>query len=265
LRVAYCHEPTPGLSHARNTALREVDAEVIAWLDDDELADKGWVEALRRGFGRPGRPVAVCGIMLPAQLETRAQVDFERYGGFHKGRGMQAQALSLSADPDLNPLYPLPNFGAGGNMAFCVRDGRRLGGFDPRLGAGTLTHGGEETQLLARLLADGGTIMHWPSAVTWHYHRRSDEELRKQFFGYSAGLTAFYVSMIRDSPKNILGILKLVPRGLRKMKENQSSGTDAGIPDDFPQVLLQAGRRGLLQGSWLYVREWRRQSRVATR
>lgn len=259
LRVRCCHEPVPGLSRARNRGLSEVRSELIAWIDDDEVADPDWIAWLKRGFAHPDRPDAVAGLMLPAELETAAQVDFERYGGFNKGRGVEPVALRAGTASVFDPLYPLPNFGAGGNMAFRTERLRAIGGFDNRLGAGTFTHGGEETRALSLLLEHGSTILHWPPAITWHYHRRTDEALEKQFFGYSAGLTAFFMSMILTSPKYLWRILRFVPRGVNRMLANRGAGQQdsptGGVPDD----LLRAGRKGLVQGGWLYLREVRRQ------
>lgn len=236
-----------------------MESDVIAWIDDDEVADRDWMTWIKRGFAASSRPDAVAGVMLPAELETDAQVNFERYGGFNKGRGMLPEILRAGTASVPDPLYPLPNFGAGGNMAFRTGALRAIGGFDARLGAGTLTHGGEETLALSLLLQNGATVLHWPPAVTWHYHRRTDEALEKQFFGYSAGLTAFYASVLHASPRSIWRILGIVPSGLRRMLANRKTGGQDGPPVGFPDHLLRAGRRGLLQGAWLYVREARKQ------
>lgn len=264
LKIRCYHEPTPGLSRARNRALREVRSDFIAWIDDDELADRDWVAWIKRGFAVPDRPAAVAGVMLPAELETAAQVDFERYGGFNKGRDMAPIRLRAGTPAVADPLYPLPGFGAGGNMAFRTDALRAIGGFDNRLGAGTLSCGGEETLALSLLLVSGGLILHWPPAVTWHYHRRTEEELEKQFFGYSAGLTAYYMSLILSSPNYVLRILGFMPRGIKRIQANKAAGVlPGGPPADFPEQLLRAGRKGLYQGAWLYLREAHRQRRSA--
>jgi glycosyltransferase involved in cell wall biosynthesis len=259
LRVRCCHEPVPGLSRARNRGLSEVRSDLIAWIDDDEVADPDWVAWIKRGFAHPDRPDAVAGLMLPAELETAAQVNFERYGGFNKGRGVEPVALRAGTPSVVDPLYPLPSFGAGGNMAFRTERLRAIGGFDNRLGAGTLTHGGEETRALSLLLEHGSMILHWPPAITWHYHRRTDEALEKQFFGYSAGLTAFFMSMILTSPKYLWRIYRFVPRGVKRMLANHGSGQQDSPTGGVPDHLLRAGRKGLVQGAWLYLREVRRQ------
>ena len=262
LRMRCYHEPIPGLSRARNRGLSEVHTELIAWIDDDEVADPDWIAWIKRGFAFPERPDAVAGFMLPAELETDAQVNFERYGGFNKGRGIEPVPLLAGRPSVFDPLYPLPNFGAGGNMAFRTEMLRAIGGFDNRLGPGTLTLNGEETRALSLLLDSGSMILYWPPAIAWHYHRRTDEALEKQFFGYSAGLTAFYMSLIVTSPKYFGRILRFVPRGVKRMLANRGSGSPDFPTGGVPENLLRAGRKGLFQGAWLYLREVRRQRRT---
>jgi glycosyltransferase involved in cell wall biosynthesis len=262
LRMRCCHEPAPGASRARNRGLAEVRSELIAWIDDDEEADPDWIAWIKRGFAYPDRPDAVAGLMLPAELETAAQVNFERYGGFHKGRGVEPVSLRAGTPSVVDPLYPLPNFGAGGNLAFRTERLRAIGGYDNRLGTGTLTCGGEETRALSLLLENGSTILHWPPAITWHYHRQTDEALEKQFFGYSAGLTAFYMSMIMTSPRYLWRIPRFVPRGVKRLLANRGSGPQDSPTGDVPDNLLRASRKGLFQGAWLYLREVRRQRRA---
>jgi glycosyltransferase involved in cell wall biosynthesis len=248
-------EPRPGLARARNRALGSVRTELVAWIDDDESADPGWVRALKQGFAHETGPAAVCGAMLPAELDAEAQVRFEQYGGFNKGRGMAPEVLRVGAPSVASPLYPLPPFGAGGNMAFRTEALRAVGGFDPCLGAGRRTRGGEETRVLALLLSSGQVVLHWPSAVTWHTHRREMAALRKQLYGYSAGLSAFYASMIRSRPAAALDILRLSPYAWRDLRNRGDSLRVGDLPEDFPAGLLKAARRGLLEGPFMYLYE----------
>jgi glycosyltransferase involved in cell wall biosynthesis len=254
-RCEYLHEPRPGLSRARNRGLAAVRTELVAWIDDDEVTDPGWVRQLKEGFAHGAAPAAVCGVMLPAELESEAQVRFEQYGGFSKGRGMTPEVLRAGTPSVVSPLYPLPSFGPGGNMAFRTESLRAAGGFDPCLGAGTRTHGCEETRALSVLLSSGEAVLHWPAAVTWHTHRREMAALRKQLYGYSAGLSAFYASTLRSRPAAAFELLRLAPlvlRDLRRGDDNQRSGD---LPDDFPADLRKAARRGLLEGGFMYAYE----------
>jgi len=258
----YVVEPRPGLSRARNRGLAAVGTELVAWIDDDETTDADWVSRLRQGFAHEASPAAICGVMLPAELESEAQVRFEQYGGFNKGRGMAPEVLRKGTSSVVSPLYPLPAFGSGGNMAFKTEALRAVGGFDNCLGAGTRTHGGEEVRVLSLLLSRGDAILHWPAAITWHTHRRDMPALKKQFYGYSAGLSAFYASMIRSKPTAALEILGLTPHVIRDLRHGSDNQRSGHLPDDFPPDLLKAARRGLIEGGFMYayeaLKDWRR-------
>jgi GT2 family glycosyltransferase len=263
----YVVEPRPGLSRARNRGLREVDTELVAWIDDDEIADSNWACAVTQGFAHESNPAAVCGVMLPAELEYEAQVRFEQYGGFNKGRGMTPEVLRAGTPSVTSPLYPLPGFGPGGNMAFRTESLLRMGGFDPYLGAGTRTHGCEETRALSLVLSAGDAILHWPAAIMWHTHRRSMAGLRKQFYGYSAGASAFYVSTIKSRPSAVFDIARLFPHALRDFREGSENKRSGHLPSDFPAELRKAARRGLIDGPFMYayevIRDWRHPARGA--
>jgi hypothetical protein len=257
LRLPTCEyivESRPGLARARNRGLGAVRTELVAWMDDDEVADAGWVHALKEGFSHQAEPAAVCGMMLPAELEVEAQVRFEQYGGFNKGRGIMPEVLRMGASI-ASPLYPLPPFGPGGNMAFRTEALRSVGGFDPCLGAGTRSHTGEETRALSLLLLAGQVVLHWPGAITWHTHRREMAALRQQLYGCSAGLSAFYASMIRSKPTLVFDILRLSPYAVRDARRSDKSMRLGHLPDDFPACLLKAARRGLIEGGLMYAYE----------
>jgi glycosyltransferase involved in cell wall biosynthesis len=248
-------EREPGLSRARNRGLAAVQTELVAWLDDDEIAEKSWTAQIRRGFAHSAAPVAVCGLMYPAELEYDAQVQFEQYGGFNKGRGVVPEVLRKGMSTIVDPLYPLPTFGAGGNMAFRTCVLREAGGFDPYLGAGTRSCGGEETLVLSRLLAEGLAVLHWPVAITWHTHRRDVVGFRKQMYGYGAGLSAFYASVVLHDPRQALKLVGLVPHVVHEMKGGADNRRVGNISSEFPRDLLRARRRGYVEGGFMYLYE----------
>ena len=255
LPIVYLREERPGLSRARNLGLKHARGSHTLWLDDDEVADKDLIRQVKRGFSHPDQPAAVCGLMLPAELETDAQVRFEQFDGFNKGRGLSPRVIRLGSEQLRSPLYPMPGFGAGGNMAFANAALRRAGGFDEYLGVGTRTGGGEETRALSTLLRSGSSVLHWPTAITWHYHRRDMPSLVRQMRGYGAGLTAFYASTVFDNPRVIPEIVRLIPRGVRDLHGTQDAMI-APLPVDFPKELTRASRRGLLLGGAYYGRDY---------
>lgn len=265
LDIHYVVEPRPGLSRARNAALkRELGGDIVAWLDDDELADSLWLSELARAFD--GRPdvVAASGVVVPAELNASAQLWFEQFGGHSKGRGFTADEFSPRTWSKQHPLYPLPPFGVGANMAIRIGALRRLGGFDEALGAGTPAQGSEDTKMFTDLLRAGGTVAYRPTAVTRHFHRRDLEGLRRQMRGYGSGLTGVYTASVLARPSTMVDLVRLAPRALRDLYSSDSLRV-ATLEDDFPRGLLAENRRGLITGPWLYLRgraqNWRAERR----
>src|SRR5205807_167629 len=77
-----------------------------------------WLAEIARALADHPAADVVSGVIVPAELETAAQVWFEQFGGHSKGRGFRPAAFSPATAKTQSPLYPLPPFGTGANMAF---------------------------------------------------------------------------------------------------------------------------------------------------
>ena len=260
--IGYVVEPQKGLSWARTKAIRTVTEGILAWIDDDEIADPHWLAELARGFYNHPEADAVSGVMVPGELETWAQVLFEQYGGFNMHRGFTPALFSPDTARIQSPFYPLPLFGAGGNMAVRSTGLARIGGFDVALGAGGRCMAGEDTRLFTDLLCTGGTVVYQPTAITRHFHRRRMEDLHIQMFGYGVGLTAFYMSLVVSRPQSILQLIRLLPIALRELFTRQSLQT-GDLPSNFPTELIRTKRRGMLLGPIFYLRSRVETARIA--
>ncbi len=261
--VEYLKEPRAGLSFARNAAVAAAPGEILAWIDDDEYADVNWLAEVARARADHPEADVVSGVIVPAELETQAQLWFEQFGGHSKGRGITPDVFSPATAHRQSPLYPLPPFGTGANMTFRPGVIERIGGFDTALGAGTPAMGSEDTLAFTQVLVTGGTIVYQPTAVTHHYHRRDFEGLHKQMVGYGAGLTAAYTSLLLSRPGLLWPLIKLAPGALRDLTSSDSLRVST-LKEDFPRELLTANRRGMLAGPRAYLRG-RRAARAKVR
>jgi GT2 family glycosyltransferase len=251
LDIHYVVEPRPGLSWARNRAIEASDTEVLAWVDDDEICDRWWAAELARGFVEVPGAGAVTGLVVPAEIDTQSQARFEQYAGIYTARGFARTVFSPETARMQSPLYPLPPFGIGANMAFRRDALTRIGGFDCALGAGTAALAGEDTAALSALLLAGGTIVYQPTSIVRHHHRRDHPALRALMMAYGRGLGAYYASMLARRPKCAFELLRLSRRALRE-KFGPAGGRSSRLDADFPRDLIHANRIGLLQGPFMY-------------
>ncbi len=249
--MRYILEPTPGLSVARNTALRHIKGEFMACIDDDEAADKYWLLELAQAFERSENVTAVSSVIVPAELETQAQVWFEEFGGHSKGRGFTPDMFNITTHYKQSPLFPVPPFGTGGSMAFNTKAIRKIG-FDITLGAGTPVQASEDTAAFFDVLMAGQTIVYQPSAIMRHYHRSDLPSLQAQLRGYGLGLTAFYLRSLRKHPRLVLEFLTLVPKALLYMFSPKSERQ--ATMKTFPKDLSQLQRRAMLEGFAAYLK-----------
>ena len=256
LALRYVREPRPGLSWARNAGIAATSADIIAWLDDDEEPDRHWLAELARGFARGDDVGCVTGKVLPARLETQAEQMFEQLGGYCRGRGFSPELFSRHGPQ--SPLYPLPPFGVGANMAFRRGVLQRIKGFDVALGAGTPALSGEDTLAFALVLLAGYRIAYEPTALVRHYHRADVDGLGRQLRAYGIGLTAYYLALLRRQPSVLPALLSLAPTAIGYLRADAS---DTPAPGSAPGVRRQQPW-WLLTGPAAYIRSALRQARV---
>lgn len=251
-------EPESGLSRARNRGASVSQGSVVAYIDDDARPADHWVTELAAGYTQNPQAAAVNGSIFPGEIETEAQEWFFQYGGHSKGRSFVPQIIDPSMPGSQSALYPLPPFGAGGNMSVRRDVLLRVGGFDEALGAGTPACGGEETGLFTQLLLAGYTLVYWPSALAWHADRAELTELVAQMRALGTSLTAYYTSVVVRDPRLIPRLVALVPQGIRDVRGAPGSVRTATMSASFPRALMQSNRRGMVSGPAAYLRGRRR-------
>ncbi|MFE4372343.1 glycosyltransferase [Streptomyces sp. NPDC056835] len=272
-RVDYVHEPRPGLALAHNRGLAETDGAdgaVVAFTDDDVIADPHWLTALSTPFAADPGLGCVTGLILPARLTTPAQILLESHGGFAKG--FEQRLYDPARPPAGEPLFPFTagSFGSGANMAFRTDALRAVGGFDPATGTGTPARGGDDLYAFVRILSAGHRLRYTPWALVWHHHRETWRDLEDQAYGYGAGLTAYLTAILVRRPALLPALLARLPRGLahaRAITAHRSHG-EASVPGapgvhgaqqhPWPRRLSRLERRGMLYGPLGYAKARRR-------
>ncbi|MER5771355.1 glycosyltransferase [Streptomyces sp. NPDC001985] len=266
-RVRYVREEVPGLAIAHNRGVAVAAGEVIAFTDDDVIADPHWLTALTAPFAADPGLGCTTGLILPARLGTPAQILLESHGGFAKG--FAPRTWDPAAPPADEPLFPFTagSFGSGANMAFRAAALRAAGGFDPATGTGTPARGGDDLYAFVSVLAAGHRLCYTPEALVWHHHRETWRDLTNQAYGYGAGLTAYLTALLVRRPALIPALLRKLPRGLahartitahRDTAEAAVPGAHGAQGHAWPRQLSRLERRGMLAGPVGYVRARRR-------
>ena len=206
--VNYVREPKPGLDFARNRALTEATNEMLAFLDDDVVVDRNWLDGFIEAWAENPDAAAFTGLVLPYELATEAQILFEQNGGFRRGFEKIRYGQFLPG----NPLYPCGSgiFGAGCNMAFRREILLKLGGFDEALDTGAPLPGGGDLDIFYRVIRAGYPLVYEPQYLVFHQHRREKEKLRRQYWTWGLGFTAFVVKSYQSDPPQRPKLRRLV-------------------------------------------------------
>ena len=246
--VRYVHEPRPGLDIARNSGARASRGQILAYTDDDVVLHPRWLERLVEAFDAP-QIWAVTGLVLPAELATPAQWQFERYWGF--GRGFERKDFGPRfLQEHLATGCPAWLIGAGANMAFRRTAFDRAGFFDERLDVGAAGCSGD-SEIWHRILCADGICRYEPTAVAFHYHRREWADLKKQIRAYMRGHSAALLVQYERSGRtgNLRRLFLSFPSFYAKRAVKQFlRGQDPS------NLLMRDEIAGLLSGVWFYLR-----------
>ena len=245
-RIRYIAESRVGLSAARNAGLAAARGEIVAFTDDDVTVDPHWLSSLAHAFLRDNA-ACVTGLILPLELETRAQLWFEQFGGFGKGFDRRSFDLGSNRPPEALFPYAAGWFGSGANMAFRTGILRRLGGFAVELGAGTAAHGGEDLDAYLNVICAGHRLVYEPRALLWHRHHRNLRDLSTQIHRYGIGLSAVLTKRFVASPKERRQIVRRLPAGLAYAVDPRSA-KNAGKGRGYPAWLTLLELAGMLRG-----------------
>ena len=170
-RFRSVRELQQGISFARNRGIRESRGEVLAFIDDDEIATPGWLEKLTANlfsgeWAGSGGPVV-------SQWNRRPPTWWSDKSPFTLG-----PLAAWGADPKVKTLVHPP---VGANMAFRRETFDKFGGFRTDLGrvGGILLHG-EDTEFGRRLMDAGLKLRYEPAAVT--LHPVDESRISKKYF-----------------------------------------------------------------------------------
>ncbi len=221
----YLFESRPGLSRARNTAVKAAQGEIIVFTDDDVLVAENWLEEIDCEFSNDPDLFALGGRVVLARNTLQDVAIF---------------------DVDERREITFPNSGGvamGANMAFRRELFDRIGLFDVRLGAGTFFAGGEDIELIYRALKAGYKFVYAPNVLVAHDHDRTTAEQACQLiYGYGKAYSAYILKHVLRRDAYAMRMAYWLVSGLPSRWRGQNG--------DTPNILKRrrAQIRGILVG-----------------
>jgi glycosyltransferase involved in cell wall biosynthesis len=178
-----------GLSRARNVALREIRADLVAFPDDDCVYAPDLLERVAHRFA--------------AEPELDGLTGRAVDGGGHSSPSWAVQPARLTRDNLWNRAISFTTFLRSAIV-------RRVGDFDEQLGLGSGTpwSSGEETEYLVRAVTDGARIDYDPALIVAH-----DEKPASDSLGAREGGSLGYILHKHDYPKLTVTRMLIRPAG----------------------------------------------------
>lgn len=154
-----------GLSESRNVGVEVASGDVVAFMDDDAVADERWVEELVAAYEEHDA-IAVGGKMVPEWVAGKPEFLPEEFywlvGVTHRGFPDEGEVRNTF----------------GSNISFRREVFEELGGFDPEFGrTGSSNSQAEETEFCVRMRDKFGRgVYYTPNAVVAHkvFEHRTD-------------------------------------------------------------------------------------------
>jgi glycosyltransferase involved in cell wall biosynthesis len=258
--VVHLQERNEGLLSARNTGARVASGDVVAFVDDDGVADEDWLSELVAVYERSREPwssgasdeeiLAVGGRMVPAWVAGEPEFLPEEFrwliGVTHRGFADGPGEVRNTN---------------GSNISFRAETFAALGGFDTDVGGrkGDNHLQGGETELCARLREEFGVgVQYNPDAVVAHkiFDYRTDPRwlLERAFWqGYSKrGMQVFVPESTGEEGAFLADLLfRFAPGRVRGLVADFSRAKLA-------QLLMLFALTGAVGAGYLYgVVKWR--------
>jgi glycosyltransferase involved in cell wall biosynthesis len=169
--IRYHLEKRKGLSYARNKGIDLSKADIVAFIDDDAIADKRWAEELLKIYEKHKNAFAVGGKVLPIWERTKPEWLKDDY------------LRNLSLVDWGNEVRPLtwPERIIGTNASFRTEIFQIVSNFNTSLGRqGKNLIGNEDTEIQERIISSGKAIYYTPNAIV--HHLVPLERMTKSYF-----------------------------------------------------------------------------------
>ncbi|MEM1279243.1 MAG: glycosyltransferase family 2 protein [Cyanobacteria bacterium P01_D01_bin.6] len=161
-RLQYIYEATLGLSAARNAGAKAAQGEILAYLDDDAEASRGWLSALTEIYAQNPKVAIAGGRVTLIWPENRTPPNWlsESMAG-NLGAYDLGNETAYITQPGLTPR--------GLNYSITADFLAKIGGFDTNLGrVGKNLLSNEELYMTEKALQMGYQVAYLPNALVAH-------------------------------------------------------------------------------------------------
>jgi glycosyltransferase involved in cell wall biosynthesis len=188
-QVRYVLSRSVGLSRARNEALATASHDLLVIIDDDMFVQTSWFGTFTRALIEAGPRTVITGRVLPTAPEVPH--------GFAPTVAVREAAALYQGRIGTEVL-------AGGHMAAFRSAFEEVGGFDERLGAGSLFPAADDNDLGYRFLEAGYRIAYVPDAVVYHRAWRPVLEYFVVRWNYGLGKGGYYAKYLSLTDRYML-------------------------------------------------------------
>lgn len=197
--ITYVHTQTRGLAHARNIALHLCTTPYILFTDDDCRPAHDWLIQAHQCIAADPEVAVWFGQTWPSGADYTLH-QYNTHAGHTtwatRSDGAVCHALRIDDQPfrTNHPVAVLEHLGHGNHMLIRREPLRRIGGFDPWLGAGSWLASGEDVDMTLRMLTFGYPCAFAPQLHLIHDAWVMPAEHARLSQRYSTGMIALNVA-----------------------------------------------------------------------
>lgn len=171
INTRYAFETNKGLSFARNRGIKEADAPVIIYVDDDAILSPTYLDAMLKFFSEYPQAIGVGGKVIPKYEDGKEPAWMNKYLNGFVGKVDYGESTK-KYDADMK--YP-----AGCNMIYKKDILQKAGGFN-----NDLTFRSDDKYIFFKVKELSDEIYYVPDAYVHHYidsHRLAFDNFKKLF------------------------------------------------------------------------------------
>ena len=177
LNFRYIVEKQQGVGYTRTRCAKEAAGEIVAYIDDDCLAEVNWLKEIVAFYGEHPEAMSTGGRIVPKYLVPVADWFGKYFWGLVGNYDLGTEVFQMKG-----VRYP-----SGANMHFRKVAFERYGYFDGNLGrSGKSLMAGEEKAMYLKLIKNNEKVFYLPHVIVYHHvegNKFDKAYVRKHSFG----------------------------------------------------------------------------------